>query len=529
MQPSALAKVLILTAFAAWFFSILLIPVIRWGACRIGLVDRPDPTRKLHRGEIALAGGLAIFVSGLITMLVVQRSIIPTYSAEMLAWGDRWLGLLFASLAMVVLGVIDDRYNLRGKHKLLGQIAIVSGLAYVWQPTGQVSLFGWDVGLGSMTYPVLVFWLLATINAVNLIDGADGAAGSFGLVAAAGISLCAFITGQQEVAIVAAALGASLAGFLCFNRPPASIFLGDSGSMLLGLVLGTLACWSVHRGKESQDLLIPIALLGVPLFDSLVAVMRRVLTGRSIYTADRGHLHHTLQAHFKAKTLSPMWMIIAFGGLSLLTSSGAIVGILFRSDFLALMAILILMLGLMWTKIFGHAEARLLASHTLRMSDSFVSKVRRMEPKVHVSGVPLQGNREWDGVWQPLVEFAEKNGLWRMKLDLNMPWQHEGYHGVWARGEMPDKSEQWTVRIPIFCQERSIGRLEIIGRSEGNCQIQSLESFSFLINELQPEIERMVQCLTPAKDSQEAVAKQPKTKETTEDRRKKRVRIAAAE
>jgi UDP-GlcNAc:undecaprenyl-phosphate GlcNAc-1-phosphate transferase len=136
------------------------------------------------------------------------------------------------------------------------------------------------------------------------------------------------------------------------------------------------------------------------------------------------------------------------------------------------------------------------------MGGSLVSKVRRSEAKTHVAGVSLQGDRQWDVVWLPLVEFAEKNGLWQLKLDLNLPWQHEGYHGYWARGSMPDRAEQWSVKLPIICLRRSVGRLVVIGHAGGQSQLESLEAFSYLIAEMQPEIERLVDSLAPAHQDQ---------------------------
>lgn len=502
MQPAAFAKALILTAFAAWFISLVCVPVVRWLACRVGLVDSPDPTRKLHRGEIALGGGVAVFITLAVVAIIADRLFIPSVTEGGLPWSPRWTALACAALATLVLGMIDDRFPLRGKSKLIVQVMIVFVLGLYWQPSDAVGLFGYTFELGMLTLPLFMIWLLASINAVNLIDGADGAAGSFGAVASLGIALCAFVTGNVSVAIMAMAMSAALAGFLCYNRPPASIFLGDAGSMFIGLMLGGLACWSVERGSQPQDLLIPLTLMGVPLFDSTVAITRRVLTGRSIYMPDRGHLHHILGSHFKARQLSPMWMLIAFGGLAAITSCGAIVGVIFRSDAFAVLAIGLVIIGLVCSRVFGHAEARLLASHTRRMGDSLVSKVRRGEAKTHVAGVSLQGDRQWDVVWLPLVEFAEKNGLWQLKLDLNLPWQHEGYHGYWARGSMPDRAEQWSVKLPIICMRRSVGRLVVIGHAGGQSQLESLEAFSYLIAEMQPEIERLVDSLSPTHQDQ---------------------------
>lgn len=502
MEPAGLAKVLILAAFFSWSISLIAIPLVRSLAHLVGLVDRPDPTRKLHRGDIALGGGLAIFLTCIATLTLLNQFVLPSIGEYRLPGTQRWWALAFAAAAITGLGVIDDRFELRGKQKLAGQILITFVLALFWQPTGNVLLFGWTLDLGTVAIPLLMIWLLASINAVNLIDGADGVAGSFIAVAAFGIALVAFINGNWAVATLATAIAFGTAGFLCFNRPPASIFLGDAGSMLLGLVLGTLACWSVQRGAQpAQDILIPVTLMGVPLFDSVAALMRRLLTGRSIYIGDRGHLHHIIGSHLSARKLSPTWMLVAFAGLTSVTTAGAVVGSVFRSDLVAILAMIILIAGLIWSRVFGHAEARLLASHTRRVGGSLVSKVRKGQQKAHSSGVPLQGNREWDDVWSPLIEFAEKNRLCQLKLDLNMPWQHEGYHGFWSCGELPERETQWSVKLPIICQRRCIGRLEIIGEAEGESQLESLEAFSFLISEMQPAIESLVCSLDEVRET----------------------------
>lgn len=488
----ALAKTLIVGAFAAFGLGLVLVALVRRLVPLFGLVDRPDPTRKLHRGEIALGGGLAVFCTTLLIGLAAHFYIVPQFTREPIVWSDRWWALLLASGLMLALGIIDDRFCLRGKQKLAGQLAIVFGLALMWQPSGSIELFGLPIELGILSIPLVMFWLLATVNAVNLIDGADGVAGSFGAIAAAGVAAVAFVNGHESVALVAAFIAASLASFLCFNRPPATIFLGDAGSMLIGLVLGTLACWSVEDSQRPQNVLIPVALLAVPLFDSVVAILRRVLTGRSIYMPDRGHLHHILATQIRTRGLSPMWMMVAFAGLSLVASIGAVLAVVFSHDLFAMLAIVMLVSGLIWSRTFGHAEAQLLASHTKRVGGRLVSQVRKLEPRAHIAGVSLQGNRRWEEVWSPLVEFATKNGVAVLKLDLNMPWRHEGYHGYWVSSVLPERAEQWSVRLPIICQGRTVGRIEIVGKAEGSSQLESLEAFSFLIGELQPAIEQLV-------------------------------------
>jgi len=466
--------------------------VMRWLSHRIGLVDRPDPTRKLHRGDIALGGGLAVLFTTGLAFFVADQYITPLAPWSELAWSNRWTTLAIACVMITLLGVIDDYRPLSGKAKLLGQVAITGFLAFNWHPSGLITMFDWSIDIGTISGLLMMFWLLIAINSVNLIDGADGVTGSFGSIASLGVAAVAALTGNLMVCVVAIALSAALTAFLFYNRPPASMFLGDAGSMLVGLMLGILACVAVSEPGTPQNILIPLALLGLPLIDSTAAVLRRVLTGRSILTGDRGHLHHLVAAQLASRGRSPQWMIPIIGGLTLCTSVGATIGTMTSSGLIALSSVCVLLVVLLSLRIFGQAEAKLLYAQSRRIGGRLIRPMRRDAGHPHNSGVALQGNRQWDHVWQPLVEFAEVNGLWCLRLDLNMPWLHEGYHGSWSRGQMPDANQQWSVKLPIVCRQRVVGRLDLVGKIEGNSQIESLEAFSFLIAELQPEMEKLV-------------------------------------
>jgi UDP-GlcNAc:undecaprenyl-phosphate/decaprenyl-phosphate GlcNAc-1-phosphate transferase len=493
MDTEPMLTLMLFTWVGSFVIGLSSVWLMRWASHRIGLVDRPDPTRKLHRGDIAVGGGVAILVGSAIAVLATHFWLLPSLGdLSGLPWNHRWTVLAVALVLITIVGVVDDREAMRGKSKLLFQVAISGLVASFWVPTGAISLFHWTIDIGAVSGPLLMLWLLLAINSVNLIDGADGVTGSFGVIAGLGIGVVGWLNGNLTAAILGMVLSAAIAGFLIFNRPPATIFLGDAGSMLIGLAFGGLSILAVGDGRGSQDILIPIALIAVPLFDSAVAVLRRVLTGRSIYTADRGHLHHLVASQLASRGWSPVVMLAIFGGLTAVTSMGAILGVAFSSDLYPIASIVLVVAGLVGFRIFGHAEAQLLASHTRRLGGGMLSRGGKGTPQVHVAGVSLQGERQWDGVWGPLVDFAEKNDLWYLRLDLNMPWRHEGYHGAWIRKPLPDRSEQWSVKLPIICNGRVVGRLDIAGQAAGTSQIESLESFSFLIQELQPAIERLV-------------------------------------
>lgn len=494
MDPLSATKIAAVAAALGLVLSLVTIPVVRGLAHRIGLVDRPDPTRKLHRGDIALGGGVAVGCAALGAITAVHWLATEQFGIGFF-WSQRWLGLALGSLAIVALGVVDDRFALRGRQKLLGQIAICVLVAVLWSPASEIQLFGGQFDLGVATIPIVIVWLLASINAVNLLDGADGVASTVGAVICGSIVLLAAANGQVLTAVAAAAMAASLVGFLCFNRPPASIFLGDAGSMLIGLVGGTLACWAVESATRPLPLLLPVAVLAVPLFDSATAFLRRMLTGRSIFAADRGHLHHILADYLAAHDRSPIWMLVVFAALCMATSIGAFAGAILHSDLAALLGIAIVVGGLVCTRVFGHAEARLLMTHGKRMGGSLLARRRSCHDQIHVAGISLQGNRKWENVWAPLVEFAQVNDLWRLQLDLNITWRHEGYHGFWSRGRLPEKAEQWSMRLPIICDRRPVGRLEVIGQAGSESEYQSLETFTHLLGEMQPAIDVLVHAL----------------------------------
>ncbi|MFY7878171.1 MAG: MraY family glycosyltransferase, partial [Pirellula sp.] len=181
------------------------------------------------------------------------------------------LALAIGAVAIVNLGVIDDRFGLRGRQKLLGQVLICCSLMILGFTLPKLSLFGWEIELGLLAIPVTLGWLLLTINSVNLIDGADGLCSTVGWIACAALSATAWIVGNYIESMVAAAMAGALLGFLFFNLPPAKVFLGDAGSMLVGLVLGVLAMRCSSKSGDPLPVLIPVCLLAIPLFDSTMS------------------------------------------------------------------------------------------------------------------------------------------------------------------------------------------------------------------------------------------------------------------
>ncbi len=286
--------------------------------------------------------------------------------------------------------------------------------------------------------------------------------------------------------IVAAAMSAALIGFLCFNWPPAKIYLGDAGSMLIGLVVGVFAIWANLKGSTTIAFAVPIAALTIPLFDSVVAILRRLLTGRSIYSPDRGHLHHQLATRF-----SPRMMLLIVGSLCLLTGTGAVLSILLHQQWIALAGAAIVILGLVGSGLFGHAEMRMLAGRMASFGSSLLTRAHHADDVIREQTHQLQGSRRWDQIWSTLAEFAQRHRLCRLRLDLNLSWQHEGYHGEWRTVRQPDRAERWMIHLPVLSQGRLVGKLEVAGRIMGSSSFQSMESLASLLQDLQPLVDRL--------------------------------------
>ncbi|WP_366923767.1 undecaprenyl/decaprenyl-phosphate alpha-N-acetylglucosaminyl 1-phosphate transferase [Metallumcola ferriviriculae] len=274
---------LILAALAVAFIIVyVLTPHLIKVAGRVGAMDSPDD-RKVHQQAMPRIGGLAIFIGFVSAVLLF----IPL-TGEIKA-------LLVGGAVVLLFGVVDDIKGISPKVKLFGQIAAaiivtMGGIRvdFITNP------FDGMILLGKLAVPVTVFWIVGVTNALNLIDGLDGLAAGTSAIAAVTISLVAAVQGQTAVAVMALVLAVSIMGFLKYNFHPAQIFMGDSGSMFLGFTLASMAVMGLTKGATVISLFIPIVVLGIPIFDTFFAIVRRYLQGKPIFQADKGHLHHRL-------------------------------------------------------------------------------------------------------------------------------------------------------------------------------------------------------------------------------------------
>lgn len=457
-----MAAPLLTTGLAAFAVALVATPVVLAVMSRVGVVDRPDGRRKLHRRPIPLAGGLAVWF-GLVAAVWLGHVVGGPSPPS----GDDWFwpAFLVASGLICAVGLADDAFQLRGRHKLLGQVTAVAVLIGGGLMIRRIDLFGWDVELGVMAVPFTLFWLLGAINAINLIDGMDGLASTVGGMIGLALAIMAAITGHGDEAMVAAALVGGLLGFLIFNFPPAKIFLGDTGSMMVGLILGAVAVRATLKEPATVALAAPVAIWTLPILDVSMAILRRKLTGRSIYATDRGHLHHRLGQHGQ----SNRGTLLLVAGLCGVTTAGALASVAFRSEWIAAASAASVAAFLILTRRFGHSECMLLARRTRSFATSLFA-VRRGEPPAREHRSRLQGTREWEQLWESLVAFADRLGLASVQFDVSLPSLNEEFFASWKRGPQA-AAGTFRVDIPLGSGREPIGWLRITGHcpSERAC------------------------------------------------------------
>lgn len=274
--------------------TLLLTPLAGKLAFKLGAVDRPSK-RKIHKNIIPRFGGLSIFISFIVAVIpaiiLAKNFGIKLSGRETVAL----YGILFGGSLIALLGFFDDLKGMPAVAKLAGQI-VASGVAvyfgaqilFVSTPFTKILL------LGAWAVPVTIIWMVSITNAINLIDGLDGLASGITMIAAATLFVVSIKMGQMDSAILLAALIGTSAGFLRYNFFPASIFLGDSGSLFFGFMLACASIVGVLKSTLVIALVIPIVVLGIPIYDTATAIIRRAITGRPIFEADKKHLHHRL-------------------------------------------------------------------------------------------------------------------------------------------------------------------------------------------------------------------------------------------
>jgi UDP-GlcNAc:undecaprenyl-phosphate/decaprenyl-phosphate GlcNAc-1-phosphate transferase len=268
-------------------------PLVRSLALRLGAVALPGG-RHTHERAVPRLGGLAIlvaFFAPIAGLFLVQSVVAGIFRADV----SRVLGLFAGGVIMSGVGLVDDLRGMRAIHKLYAQVAVATlAFACGFRIEAVTLPIVGPLSMGLFALPVTVAWIVGIINAVNLIDGLDGLAAGVVFFACLTNFVVSQYTGVAFVGLTMAATMGAVVGFLVYNFNPARIFMGDSGSYFLGFVLAATSLAGGPRASTPVALLVPVVALGVPIFDVLLAMVRRILERRSVFSPDRGHIHHRL-------------------------------------------------------------------------------------------------------------------------------------------------------------------------------------------------------------------------------------------
>ncbi|TLD69934.1 undecaprenyl/decaprenyl-phosphate alpha-N-acetylglucosaminyl 1-phosphate transferase [Phragmitibacter flavus] len=303
---------LILSAATTWL-------LLRNGG-KFGM-DKPDSYRKQHEKPISRLGGLPI-VLALAAGFVVLAYRQPEFA-------HKWLPIIATNVLIFIVGFLDDLHPLGARIKLVGQIGVAMVLYSLGISIDMLSnpLGAGNFSLGWWSLPLTVIWLVSIPNIINLIDGMDGLATGFGMFLCVTLAFIGHFANMADVVLMSTVMAGALAGFLIFNFPPARIFLGDGGAYLIGFFVASVSLVSSNKGAVMAGLLVMLIALGVPILDTLFAIIRRAVRGVPIFRADAEHIHHRLMVlgFSKAKALVALYsvcLVLSLMGISVLWSRG---------------------------------------------------------------------------------------------------------------------------------------------------------------------------------------------------------------
>ena len=414
-------------AAVSFLLTLLITPVVRNTFRRLGIVDHPN-NRKLHRHPIPRVGGIAIVLAYAAAYACVLLLHFHA-SAKILHGLDFVMRLGPAALLIFVTGLIDDIWGLKPWQKLIGEIG-ASLMAY-WAGIRVQDFAGFHLGIW-LQLPLTTLWLVACTNAVNLIDGVDGLATGVGLFAVCTTLFAALLQNNIALALATAPLVGCLLGFLRYNFNPATIFLGDCGSLFIGFLLG---CYGVLWSEKAATILgmtAPLMALSIPLLDTSLAIVRRFLRRQPVFTADRGHIHHRLLD----RGLTPRRVALILYAFSAL---GAMCSLLMMDKHVSGLVIIIFC-AVTWIGVqhlgyveFGTAGRMFLDGAFRRMLNSQVS-LQVFHEQLTAAATP-------ERCWEIILDACKDAGFHQVQMVL------AGQTFEWQDGINPLNT--WDITIPI--------------------------------------------------------------------------------
>ena len=456
-----------LTAFGA---SLVGTYAVRGWARRRGYVDHPDNERRVHALPTPNVGGVAVALAVLFTFVVWSFVIVPGQIAR-----PDILAMLLGGVLILAVGFWDDTRHMSARTKFILQ-ALVAAAVFL----GGIQILGVDLaGLWQGRLPLVLsllvttVWIVGTTNAFNLIDGSDGVAAGAAFFAAISLAVLFAIQADPLGALMATALVGACLGFLFFNFPPASIFMGDCGSLFLGFTLASLAVITTQKTATAVAITIPVVALGIPLLDTLIAIIRRFLRHQPIFGADRGHIHHRLSNLGHSPRGVAMLLYVGFAGCASLSLVLAAPG---RSTvvpvFVVAAVVLILAIQRLnipelteLSRVFGRGlQQRAVISHNLRIYSVAEALSTARDGKALLAALDLALR----GTEFSRLEIAVSPDLGRAFEGLEGVTRDASGYLLTLTFEHPLNPEhQVEIRLPLYDGDRLVGRISVFRTSEG--------------------------------------------------------------
>lgn len=457
-----------ITYFVAFLVAVMVATSLTVGvrhlATRWGWLDHGGSSRKIHGRAVPRLGGIAIvagFFAPLAGLFLVDSSVGTVFQSDT----QLVLGLFGGGLAIAALGVYDDLRGAGARKKFLVQFAVAGGLYAIGFRVEQLANpFGEPISLGIFAIPFTVLWMVGVVNAINLIDGLDGLAGGVAFFGLATNFVLALSQGNVLMCLLMAALAGAVLGFLVFNFNPASIFMGDTGSMFLGFVLASVSIKTSTKSGTAVAMLVPIIALGLPIMDTLLAMIRRAILGRPMFSADKEHIHHRLMSRL---LLSHRRAVLVLYGICCLFTLTAL-GLAYANS--AQSAMLLCGVGVVVVVLM-----RKLGYLSVDKAGA-VTKVRRrnneLRSLVKTTEAAIEAADSSSAIWEAVRPLVDHLGAARLELRLRGVLAGGGEDGALFDATRPvGTALPLEVRLEIRAGDEGVGSLFIAwrdGRPEVN-------------------------------------------------------------
>ncbi|NQZ57848.1 MAG: undecaprenyl/decaprenyl-phosphate alpha-N-acetylglucosaminyl 1-phosphate transferase [Lentisphaeraceae bacterium] len=470
MRSSLIA---LLISFGTAFIATI---IVRYLCKKYKIVDQPDGFRKVHTRSTPLCGGFAVFAGFILPVILINVFLPDTYIAQNVLSKQLPMITFFSGAVITMLmGAVDDIWQLRPRWKVLFQL-IAATFAYCGglKISSITMPFLGGVDLGHLSYPVTVFWFLGCINVINLLDGLDGLASGVGLFASITLFIVSSVFNNHLPMFLSACLIGAILAFLLFNFNPASIFLGDTGSMLIGYLIAGIGLLSSYKSSAAVSLIIPFIALGLPIFDTILAILRRWSKNLPISAADKKHVHHILLSlglSHRNTVLVLYIFCLLFGGVSVLiaTQQNLVAGVILL--LLAIVAFIAVQISGMLD--ISLIKNKLQTDRRERKKESHASV--EVEKSTQVMSTQNSIKELWDCCLQSfetldldhttlIIESAE--------INIQLEWKSCNLH---EKGH-----DQWSLFLNLHEQENIIGKFHVWKKGEE----MPIRNTSYLINKL---------------------------------------------